>query len=336
MPEQYTIGKLRGGLALVFYDENRKRHRISLGTSNPSEAKQLAPSLYAEVTRPKGKTVAELWAAYDTDKVGRAVLASRKTTWKALKDRFGSMPGDQITVADCRAYIGERRSAVNKNGTIGKRDGTIYTELSHLRTTLVWAFKRGLVHKACYIERPQQPEPKEGYLTKLQARALIDAAELPHTKLYIILALSTGARNAALLGLTWVRCDFDRGLIDLRDPTIPGRHKGRAIVPMSRTAKAALVEAKKGALSDFVVEWAGERVASVKKSLKAAATAAGLDHVSPHMLRHSAAVHMAEDGIPMEEIAQFLGHTDVKTTRKVYARFSPDYLRRAAEALEYN
>jgi hypothetical protein len=38
----------------------------------------------------------------------------------------------------------------------------------------------------------------------------------------------------------------------------------------------------------------------------------------------------------MEEIAQFLGHDDVATTREIYARFSPDYLKKAASALEYD
>jgi integrase len=38
----------------------------------------------------------------------------------------------------------------------------------------------------------------------------------------------------------------------------------------------------------------------------------------------------------MEEIAQYLGHSDVNVTRQIYARFSPDYLRKAASALEYD
>ena len=62
--------------------------------------------------------------------------------------------------------------------------------------------------------------------------------------------------------------------------------KGRAIVPMNRPLKAALIEAKQGALSDYVIEWAGDPVASVKRGLKSSARQAGIVHISPHMLRH--------------------------------------------------
>ncbi len=105
---------------------------------------------------------------------------------------------------------------------------------------------------------------------------------------------------------------------------------------MNRTVRAALEEARQGALTDHVIEWSGEPVRSVKRSLAASARRANLQRVSPHMLRHSAAVHMAEAGIDMEEIAQYLGHNDVNVTRRVYARFSPNYLKNAASALEYD
>jgi integrase len=45
---------------------------------------------------------------------------------------------------------------------------------------------------------------------------------------------------------------------------------------------------------------------------------------------------MAEAGIPMPEISQFLGHANTRVTEEVYARFSPNYLRDAASALEYS
>ena len=38
----------------------------------------------------------------------------------------------------------------------------------------------------------------------------------------------------------------------------------------------------------------------------------------------------------MARIAEFLGHADPKMTAKVYAKFTPDFLREAAEALEFD
>jgi integrase len=56
--------------------------------------------------------------------------------------------------------------------------------------------------------------------------------------------------------------------------------------------------------------------------------------VTPHDLRHTAAVWMAADGVSMGKIAQYLGHSDSRITEKVYARFAPEHLRDAASALE--
>jgi hypothetical protein len=73
-----------------------------------------------------------------------------------------------------------------------------------------------------------------------------------------------------LLGLTWPRCDFERNKIQLEDATIEHAHKGRAIVPMTSALRAVLLEAQRGALTDYVIEWAGERVGSVKRGIGAA------------------------------------------------------------------
>jgi integrase len=326
---EWEIGKLHGECCLVWYDAKGKRRRYRLGTSDPREAAIRAPGIFAELTKPKGTTVGELWSAFEKDMSGRAIAKILPYNWKALAPRFKDMQAHAICVEDCRAYTKERTEA-------GMKPGTIHTELGRLRMMLNWAVKRKHLNTVPHIERPSAPKRKENYLTREQCRALIDAAELPHSRLYAILALGTGARNTALLDLTWDRVDFERGLIDLRNPEIARPHKGRAITPMNRSVRAALQEAKTGALSPFVIEWAGAKVGSVKKGLQGMAKRAKVGHVSPHMLRHSAAVHMAEAGVSMEEIAQYLGHDDVSTTRKVYARFSPTYLKEAASVLEYD
>jgi integrase len=329
MPERYRLAEYRGRWAIVYYDSDGERHRISLGTSDEDEAERLAPAIYGEVTRPKGKDVASIWQGYVASMSGRAIVPTMTHTWKALQGRFGPLPADSITDDDCEAHVAARRTA-------GIKDGTIHTELGHLRMVLRWAEKKKLIDRAPHISRPSKPPARDRHLTRKQIGALRNAASLPHVRLFITLAVGTGARSGALLDLTWDRVDFERGKIDLRNPLLTTPHKGRAVVPMNRMTRAALAAAKPGATTDHVIEWNRAPVASVKRGLAFAARQAGLGKVSPHDLRHSVAVHMAEAGIDFEEIAQFLGHSNVSMARKVYARFSPDHLREAAAVLEYD
>lgn len=110
--------------------------------------------------------------------------------------------------------------------------------------------------------------------------------------------------------------------------------KGRAVVPIGPTLQAALSEARAAALTDYVIEYAGQPVRTISKAFERATARAGLVDVTFHTLRHTCAVWLAEAGIPMSEIAQYLGHSSTATTERVYARYSPDYLRRAANVLE--
>ena len=53
--------------------------------------------------------------------------------------------------------------------------------------------------------------------------------------------------------------------------------------------------------------------------------------ISPHILRHSKAMHLYEAGVPLPYIRDILGHVDLSTT-EIYARASIEAKRRALEA----
>lgn len=246
-----------------------------------------------------------------------------KFSWRALEPFWGSYTAGQISTDLCRRYIEKRRK-------LGKGDGTILREMGVLKAAVRrYADKAGAV-----FEMPPSPPPRDRHLTKAEFRKLIDAArDTPHLYVFLHVAIATAARAGAVLDLKWDRVNFSRRQINLGNAA---GNKGRAIVPMNRSVLHVLKEAHKTRIGEYVVEFRGEQVASIKKSFAAAVAKAGLDGVTPHVLRHTAAVWMAEAGTPMVEIAQYLGHSSEKVTFKIYARFSPDYLRGAASALEWD
>lgn len=316
------LGRHRGKFCVVWYEEG-KRQRRSLGTSDPSEARRLLAEFEALKQRSEQPTVGDIFLAYkerkDNVRIGYA--------WKSLEPHFAALWPHHITRADCIGYADVRMGQ-------GASPGTVHTELLYLAAALNDAEKQGRIGKAPHIWKPRKPRPRDRRISRQEARNLIEAADMPHIKLAIRLMLGTAGRVGAILDLTWDRVDFERGLIRLDNPAREETAKRRAVVPMNEGLREALSEAHRGALTGHVIEWGGSPVRSIKKGFKSACVRAGLQDVTPHTLRHTAATWMAEAGVSMDEIAQYLGHSDARTTYRIYARFSPDYLRRASAALE--
>lgn len=325
----FRIGRLNGRFVITWHEADGKRRRYRLDALTRKDAESEAIDVIRRETLGKrALTVAALWEAYRADRKGRPIAETMRHTGKAVLPHFGALRPDQIDASHCRAYTKLRKAA-------GIAQGSTWTELGHLQSVVIWAHKKArLIDFAPHIERPQKPQPKDRFLTRAEIDRLLAAECEPHVRLAILLMLTTAGRVGAVLELSWDRVDFDRGQINLRVDA-EGPRKGRAVVPMNATLRAALTAAKEAALSDYVVEWAGGPIASVRNGFKAACDRAGLADVTPHVLRHTAGVHMAEAGVPMQLIAQYLGHSSTSITERVYARFSPNYMREAADVLDF-
>jgi integrase len=323
MPDDYSLQRFRGKLAIVWY-EGDKRHRHSLGTTDRASAEAAARSFWQR----KGGAISTVGEAVETYLSAKADIASikrAKVAWKAAQPYWQRMPIGRVDLQTSVNY-GKSRPTCNAF--------TVRNELAVIRAALNHAAKHKLIDKAPFIQMPKLPAKPVRYLTKDQFRKLVESAHAPHVALFMKLAVGTGARSTALLELTWDRVDFARGVIDLNPVNRVQTSKHRATVSMNSQVRGFLEEAKAGAMSNHVIEYGSSKLASIKKGFEAATKRAGIK-ATPHMLRHSAAVWMAEDGVPMAVIAQFLGHSDSRITESTYARFSPKFLSNAAEALTW-
>lgn len=314
----------RGRYYAVWTDPvSKETRRHSLRTADREEADRRLIDFKRIMDAPTGSLVRDYVRAYLNYKQGRVADHVRlEGAWKNAEPTFGHLRPDQITPELCERYAKARRIA-------GRSDGTVLKEINVIRQAMNWNKVRD-----ARFEAPSAPPPRDRYLTKDEARRLREACKQPHVRLYVWLALATAARRGALLSLTWDRVDFERKQIDLREPSEVGRKK-RAIIKMNTQIIDVLIEAKKAAQTSYVIEYAGKQVGNIKKGFLAAVARAGLEDVTPHDLRHTAAVWMVEGGTPMDQVSQYLGHSSTRVTESVYARFSPDYLSKAAETLVF-
>jgi integrase len=323
VPEPYRLGKHRGKFSLVYTDPERGRVRVALGTADKGLAESRARELWRARNAPGSDKVADLWPTYVADRLLEVARKDRfDSLWKALGPHFGHKLGKAITRQDCRNYHKARKRA-------GKSNSTVKTELEFLRACLRFHYKDA----APSIWLPPESKPRERYLRPDELDKLLENIEAPHVRLFVILAVTTGARMSALLDLTWDRVDLDVGTVDLNPAGREITNKRRTTVKLNQRATEALLEARAGALTDHVIEYGGKPVGSGKKAVRAAAERAGVP-CSPHVFRHTSGVWMANRDVSMEKIAQRLG-TTVRIAEKHYARFSPSYQKDAAEALDW-
>jgi integrase len=254
---------------------------------------------------------------------GIASAGRMRDAWKAMAALWADVRPADIDEAMCRGYARQR----------GRAAATVRYELALIGQALRWAEQQRHIERAPRLWLPPLPPRGERHLSRAQVDALIAAAIAPHVRLYMELAYATAARPSAILALRWAQVDFAAGLIRLNPEGRVQTAKHRPTVPMTNHLAQLLASAWKGRACDHVIEHGGQPVASIKKGFAAAAARAGIT-ATPYTLRHTAAVHMANAGVPMAEIASFMGHADSRMTERVYARYLPDYLRTAAAALD--
>lgn len=174
---------------------------------------------------------------------------------------------------------------------------------------------------------------RDGAVT-LPARNCVDAPGisvpvLPAAVAAIRLLILTGARKSEILGLRWEWVDMEGRRI-----LLPDSKTGEKTIPLNAPALEVLASIPKVEGNPHVIVGAkaGAALVNLKDPWGAICTAAGLEDVRIHDLRHSFASVGAAGGMSLPIIGALLGHTQAATTQR-YAHLSDDPLRAASDAI---
>jgi integrase len=311
----------------IVWPQGRASRRVSTGTRDRKEAERALARFEALRAQPPD--------TFDINAIIDGYLADRKAVVRAydtlvyslapVREHYGLLHPRLVNRALTRAYMSKRRR-------LGRANATIDKELRQLRAALAWAVKEQWIERAPYIDTPGGGSARQRWLTRAEGDKLLSATEEPHVRLFILLGIHTGARCGTLLCLTWDRVDFERGLVIFPQAN-PNSRKRTAVVPMNATLRAALEEACELAETDWVIEFRGRPVRSVKKGFKSAVERSGIATCTIHDLRRTCASWLLQEGASFAQVAAYLGDTE-DVIRRHYGMFAPDWLRRAAESLD--
>lgn len=225
---------------------------------------------------------------------------------------------------------------------------SVARKLSALRHFYKYLLRDDLVRDdpTLNIETPKQWKVLPKAVSRSEAEQVVQSRAAADSKL----AQAMAARDRAMLETMYaagLRVSEVVGLkledvkLDLGYAVVHGKGDKDRIVPLGRPALDALenylresrptLAAGKSSALLFIAR-GGRKLSRqrVWQLVKAAGQVTGRQ-VSPHMLRHSCATHMVENGADLRTVQTILGHADISTTQ-VYTHLALDHLKHVYRA----
>ena len=354
---------------LTYYDKTGKRKGVSKSAATHFDAKRELQDLIdqhvaggSEVLEARNMTFAALaqhcketrYCQAFYDEQGRKLYGVREPKKFAsminrLVTSLGHLKLSDITVSHLQQYRRKRLTTKTNRGTYTDV-ATVNRELSTCRAMLNDAVVNDWLVRSPFVKAKKgeliavaHEAKRQVVLTSENEQRLLQACSTSrrrHLKAMIIAAIDTGCRQGELRRLRW--SDVDLQANTLRVTSYKGKTVNRRLVPITDRLRAALLDLRtKPSVAAFRKLRTGETadntlvfgvVDSVKKSFDAARIEAGLPHIRFHDLRHTAGTFLAHGGMNIALVAEILGHSDPKTTRR-YINATVDTVEAARDIL---
>ena len=193
------------------------------------------------------------------------------------------------------------------------------------------------VDPSANLEAPKTWQLLPRFLTSDEVERLLSAPDISslaglRDKAMLELLYATGLRVSELVNLKPSDLDLELGFIK-----IFGKGSKERAVPLGLTAIAwikrylacreRLSPSGKVSKTLFVSDQGGSLSRQAAwRLIVSLGERAGIGHITPHLLRHSFATHLLENGADLRSVQMMLGHSDISTTQ-IYTHITNERLR---------
>lgn len=267
--------------------------------------------------------LSEAWERYEEDKRFRGyspyTLRGYKIQVNMLIEGLGDPEINMVTFEELKAYLIKSQQERNlKSSSLNHR-------MRFIRSLFHWAYNEGHIQNNPSYKLQEAKEGKRipKALPEEDMEMLREGCRTAREHALIEVLYTTGCRIGEIYRL-------NRNVIDWTTRSMVVLGKGDKEREVCFTVKAMIwlkkyLSARKDTdMALFVTERAPHRMSieRMREIVKEIAKRAGIQNkVYPHKLRHTYAVHLLNNGAPMEIIQNLMGHSDIKTTQ-LYACLS--------------
>ncbi|MEX2236092.1 MAG: site-specific tyrosine recombinase/integron integrase [Dehalococcoidia bacterium] len=234
--------------------------------------------------------------------------------------RLGLLDIDRHVV---RGYLAELSGRGMSRGSVIRKVSTIKGFFRYLERD-----GQIQVNRLLALHSPRKPQRLPSFLRMEQIEALLNAPERDNPqglrdRAILELLFSSGVRVSELVQVDLGQFSTDgeelvvRGKGDKERRVFIGRPARAAISQYLKDGRPRLLPGHTRSAALFLNRDGGRLSArSVQKLVRSYAVKAGIDQrVYPHLLRHSFATHMLDNGAELRIVQELMGHSNVNTTQ---------------------
>ncbi len=276
--------------------------------------------------REKSKLPAGFLETLERKRYSESTIRTYSAYFKDFQQYFEAVPLKQITVDQINTYLIE----------LIRRTGMSASQQNQRINAIKFYYEKvqGLEKMYFRIERPKKEQRLPQVLSKQEIGDILKQLGNIKHRMIVSLLYSAGLRRSELLSLRVEDVHSSRNQLHIRNAK--GK-KDRYTLLSDKLLEDLRDYYRQYKPAEFLFEGAtgGQySAASVAAILKRAAKAAGIRRrITPHMLRHSFATHLLEQGTDLRYIQELLGHSSSKTT-EIYTHVSNSNISRIRNPID--